>query len=116
MKININGVEYKIVEVSQKAYKEYRKKEDKYTACDETNTSQGVYYGASHHYVNTIFLDKSLPLDRKRKTLIHELTHCYISEHITHEEKSYTEEDVADINANSHDFIHNVIENYFDKK
>lgn len=113
MKIKMNGIEYEIKEVSQKEYKEYRKEEDKITCCDETDTSKGMYFGASHHYQGIIFLDENLPKDRKRKTLIHELTHCYIADYITHEEKTFDEEMVADISANSHDIIHKIVEDYF---
>lgn len=113
MKVNFNNIQYEIIEISQEEYKKYRKQEDKATACEETDTTHGVFFGASHHYCNKIFIDKALPIDRKRKTLIHELAHCYISEYITHEEKQYNEEDVADIVANSYDIIENIINDYF---
>ena len=113
--IKMNDIEYQIIEMSQKDYKEFRKKEDEDTGCEITDTTQGVWYGASHHYQNTIVIDKDLKKDRKRRVLIHELTHCYISEYITHQEQQYTEEDVADISANSHDIIHKIVEDYFNK-
>ena len=116
MIIKMNDVVFEIKEISQKEYKEYRKKEDIKTCCEETDTTKGMYFGATHTYSNIIFIDKDLPLDRKRKTLIHELTHCYISEYITHEEKQFSEEDVADISANSHDIVHEIVDNYFNKK
>ena len=113
MKIRINDIEYQIKEMSQKEYKDFRKQEDENTGCEITDTTQGVWYGASHHYQNTIVIDKNLKKDRKRRVLIHELTHCYISEYITHQDQQYTEEDVADISANSHDIIHKIITEYF---
>ena len=115
MKIMINNIEYQIKEMSQKDYKEFRKKEDEDAGSEITDTTKGIWYGASHHYQNIIFLDASLNKDRKRKVLIHELTHCYISEYITHQEQQYTEEDVADISANSHDIIHKIVEDYFNE-
>ena len=63
MKVKINGVEYKIIEMSQKDYKEFRKKEDEDTGCEITDTLKGTWYGASHHYQNIIFIDKDLPND-----------------------------------------------------
>ena len=57
-----------------------------------------------------------MPADRKKATLIHELTHCYIDNYITHCDKQYTEEDVADIVANSYDIIHEIVEQYFEVK
>ena len=118
MKIKMNNIEYEIKETNQFEYKKYRKEEEELTACEETNTRIGVYFGATHNYQNVIFIDKHMPEDRKRRTLIHELTHCYISEYITHEDKQYSEEDIADISANSHDIIHKIVEEYFkgDKK
>ena len=47
-------------------------------------------------------------------TLIHELTHCYIDNYITHCKKQYSEEDVADIVANSYDIIHEIVNKYFE--
>lgn len=111
--IKMNDIEYQIIEMSQKDYKDFRKKEEEDTGSEITDTTKGTWYGASHHYQNTIFIDKDLKKDRKRKVLIHELTHCYISEYVTHQEQQYTEEDVADISANSHDIIHKIVAEYF---
>lgn len=74
------------------------------------------YYGVTYVDVQKIYLDKDLPIDRKRQVLIHELTHCYISEYITHSEKQYDEEDVADINSNAFEIIQDVLDKYFDMK
>lgn len=115
MKIRINDIEYQIKEMSQKEYKDFRKKEEEDTGSEITDTTKGTWYGASHHYQNIIFIDKDLKKDRKRKVLIHELTHCYISEYITHQEQQYTEEDVADISASSHDLVHKIVEDYFNE-
>lgn len=113
MKFTMNGVEYTIWETNQKEYKQYKLDEDRDTQQKETDISIGIYFGASHYYQNVIFLDEALPLDRKKKTLYHELTHCYIGEYITHEDKTFDEEMVADISANSHDIIHKIVEDYF---
>ena len=113
MKIEMNGIKYTIKEVSQKEYKKLRVQEDELVQAKSPDMTTGVWYGASHHYINVIYLDKTLPRDRKRKTLMHELVHCFISEHITHEEKQYDEEMVCDIVANSHDIIENIVKRYF---
>ena len=70
------------------------------------------YYGITYCDIQKIYIDEDLPADRKKSTLIHELTHCYIDNYITHCEKQYTEEDVADIVANSYDIIHEIVEQY----
>ena len=54
--------------------------------------------------------------DENLKSIIHELAHCYIDNYITHCDKQYTEEDVADIVSNSYDIIHEIIEMYFKEK
>lgn len=81
-----------------------------YTGLKDKN---GVYQGSTHHTKGIIYIDKNLPHEIKRKTLIHELAHCYIREYITHEDKTYSEEMVSDILANSHDIIHKIVEDYF---
>lgn len=116
MKISMNGIEYEIREISEKEYKEYRKEEDEKLCCEITDTTKGAYFGATHNYPNIIFIEEDLPIDRKRRVLIHELTHCYIAEYITHEDKQYSEEDIADISANSHDIIHKIVEDYLESK
>lgn len=113
MGIEINNIEYRIIEISQEEYKWFRKEEYKKMDSEDNDTDKGIFFGASHHYSNIIFLDKNLPVDRKRKTLLHELAHCYINEYITHEEKTYNEEDVSDIVANSFDIIKNIVDQYF---
>lgn len=116
MKFKINSVEYEIIELTQKEYKSYRKEEYEMLLCKQEDLTEGIYYGATHSFSNKIFLSKEQPKDRKRKTLIHELTHAYINEYIVHQDKNYDEEMVADIVANSYDIIHDIVNNYFNKK
>ena len=44
---------------------------------------------------------------------MHELAHCYINEYITHVDYQLTQEEAADLVANSHDIIDEIINNYF---
>ena len=74
------------------------------------------YYGITYTDIQEIYLDKDLPGDRKRATLIHELTHCYITNYITHQNKTYDEEMVADIVSNSFDIIKEIVEKYFENR
>ena len=74
------------------------------------------YYGITYTDIQKIYLDEDLPEDRKKATLIHELAHCYIDSFITHCDKSYTEEDVADIVSNSYEIIHEIVDKYFKEK
>ena len=71
------------------------------------------YYGVTYVDIQKIYIDKDLPNDRKKQVLVHELTHCFIAEYITHSEKQYDEEDIADINSNAFYVIKEIMDNYF---
>ena len=107
----MNGCNWYIQEASQKQIKE--ELVTRYKKGMEDEPENGVYFGITYHDMNCILLDKDLPEDRKKKTLYHELTHCYIGSYITHCSKTYTEEDVCDILSNSHDIIHKIVKDYF---
>jgi Zn-dependent peptidase ImmA (M78 family) len=115
MKFKINNREWKIIEVSQQAIKN---KQNIRRANEEENLKSidTRYYGITYCDEQKIYIDEDLPKDRKKATLIHELTHCYIDNYITHCDKQYTEEDVADIVSNSHDIIRNIADKYFEVK
>jgi len=98
----MNGVEYEIKEVEEKDFWEYKVEEQ-----------DGYYYGQTHFMTQEVWIDKTLPKEKKRKTLIHELTHVYIREYLTSRDISPDEEVLCDISANSHDIIHKIVEEYF---
>lgn len=106
MKFKINNREWTITEVSQQAIKNMQNirkaNEDENLKSVDTR-----YYGITYCDTLKIYIDEDLPADRKKSTLIHELTHC---------EKQYSEEDVADIVANSYDIIHEIVDKYFEEK
>lgn len=105
MKFKMNNCEYEIKEVSQEELqKEIEDEED------------GYYYGQTRFQKQLILIDKDLSVERKRKTLIHELTHVYIREYLTTRDISPNEEVLCDIHANCHDIVHNVVEKYFQNK
>lgn len=112
MKFKINNRTWTIEEKSQSEIKriqnERRANED-----DNIKSVTPRYYGVTHCDIQEIYLDRDLPIDGKRATLIHELTHCYIDNYITHDAKDYSEEDVADIISNSYDIIHEIVDEYF---
>lgn len=115
MEFKINNRKWKIEEKSQSDIKNIQNIR---RANKEENLESITprYYGVTYCDIQEICIDKDLPLDRKRATLIHELTHCYICNYITHDEKNYSEEDVADIVANSYDIISEIINKYFPKE
>lgn len=112
MKFKINNREWTITETSQSDIKNMqnirRANEEENLKSIDTR-----YYGITYTDIQKIYIDEDLPEDRKKATLIHELAHCYIDCFITHCDKSYTEEDVADIVSNSYDIIHEIIDRYF---
>ena len=103
-KFKMNNVEYEIKEVNQEELNKW-----------ETDEKDGYYYGQTHFMTQEVWLDKTLSKERKRKTLIHELTHVYIREHLTTRDISPDEEVLCDINANSHDIIHKIVKEYFNE-
>lgn len=115
MKFKMNNREWTITEVSQQEIKNMqnirRANEDENLKSVDTR-----YYGITYCDVMQIYIDKDLPEERKKSTLIHELTHCYIDSYITHSEQEYSEEDVADIVSNSYDIIHEIVDKYFEEK
>ena len=115
MNFKINNREWEIEEKSQSDIKNIQNIR---RANEEENVKSVSprYYGVTYCDVQKIYIDKDLPEDRKKATLIHELTHCFIDNYITHSEKEYSEEDVADIVSNSHDMIRKVVDKYFEVK
>ncbi len=111
-KFKINNEDWIIKELSQQEIKEYQKERSKFGYRDDGEEC-GRYYGVTYIDEQIIILDKDLPIQRKMKTLIHELTHCYIATTITHLENKYDEEFVADIVANSFYIILDVVTRYF---
>ena len=101
MKFEMNGVEYTIKEVEQKEFWDY-----------QVDEQDGYYYGQSHFQTQEVWIDKDLPAEKKKKTLYHELTHVYIREYLTSRDIEPNEEILCDIVANSHDIIHEIVENY----
>lgn len=108
MKFIMNGIEYIIREVEQEEmWKESHK---------EMNLEEGWYFGKTLFYKDEIWLDKSLSKAKKRKTLMHELMHCYIKCFFAHNEMNFDEEALCDISANAHDIINDIVEKYFKEK
>jgi Zn-dependent peptidase ImmA (M78 family) len=101
MIFEMNGVPYTIIEVEQKEF-------------NQIEEGDGYYFGQSRFFSQEIYLEKSLSIEKKRKTLYHELMHCYIREYLTtRDTDNFSEEMLCDISANAHDIIHEIVEEYF---
>lgn len=114
MKFRINGTNWEIKEATQEQLKTIKNSRAGNGEKEDIKSLTERYYGITFTDLCIIYLDQDLPQERKRKTLLHELAHCYIVSYITHEEKNYDEEMVADIVANSHDIIKDIVDKYFE--
>ena len=112
MNFKINNREWIIKEASQSAIKTMQNMR-RANENENVKALDSRYYGITYCDTQEIYIDEDLKIDRKRATLIHELTHCYIDNYITHCGKKYSEEDVADIVSNSYDIIHEIVDKYF---
>ena len=106
----MNNSKWTIYEVEQKLFWEDDGK------LDEMNS--GVeFLGRCKFLPQEIWIFKDLSLEQKKKTLYHELLHCYKGCYITFEELNNIPEDFCcDISANSHDIIHSIVEEYIARK
>lgn len=107
MKFKINDKNWEIIETSQEEIIKIMKNRN------DNPSEIGKYYGVTYFDTQTIFLDENLCKERKRSTLMHELSHCYIGTFIFHSDHNYCEEDVCDIVSNSHDIINGIVNKYF---
>lgn len=106
MKFKMNNREWEIKEISQDMFYPTSNPEE-----------QGDCYGLCAYNEQTIYLWKDLHKEQKRQTLMHELMHCYIGSYISFEDvEAYNEDVLCNISANSHDIIHNIVEEYFNNK
>ena len=110
MKFKINNRTWTIKEISQEEIKkEFRRHLD-------GEPGEGKYFGITYVDEQVILLDKDLNQETKIHTLKHELAHCYMNVYCYHAQDKFTEEDMADIVANSNDFVNEVINRYFRKR
>lgn len=110
MKFEMNNRIWEIKELSQDEMRETFTKYD-----DPSKT--GRYFGLTYMDNSKIYIDKDLCLDQKKQTLKHELMHCYIGCYLFNDDnRNYTEEDLCNISANSHNIIHDIVEKYFKKE
>lgn len=101
MKFEMNGRTYIIKEVSQEELR------------TQNGEIDGEYFGLTIPNLQEIWLWEELLKEQKRKTLFHELFHCYTMNYLTFNDLEFKEDTWADISANSHDMIHKIVEDYF---
>ena len=80
------------------------------------NNENSYYCGSITHSSQIILINKETTIERQKETLYHELMHCYLYCYITNNIDNLDEETFCDISAKSHDIIHKIVEDYFNKK
>jgi hypothetical protein len=105
MKFKMNNHDWEILELSKEQIIAVYEK--------EMETETLYVYGLTKYDNHKIYINEELCFDMKRKTLMHELMHCYIEEYVSLELEDYKEETMCNISANSHDIIHKIVDDYF---
>ena len=103
MDFKMNGRIIRIIEVGQEVLQR------------EMGEIDGMYFGLAIPDKQLVYILDTLSDEQKRKTLYHELMHCYIFTFITFNPIECNEDTWCDISANSHDIIHDIVEKYFKK-
>lgn len=108
MKFKINNIEWKIKEISLKEINQ------KYmdTHNGEVDNKELYCFGLCRYPENIIFLNKEICLGQKRKTLMHELVHCYLWS-VGMQYNQFEEEDLCNVVSASNEFINEIVSKYF---
>lgn len=109
MNFKINNRDWRILEVPEEALIDNLQK----------NSEEKILFanGLTDFQYLEILINQNLPQDQKRQTLMHELMHCYIRSFIFLPQfDEASEEIICDISANSHDIIHEIVEDYFSRR
>lgn len=102
----MNNREWEIKEISQEMFEP-----------SNNEAEQGDCFGLCDYEQQIIYLWQDLHQQQKRATLMHELMHCYIGCYFSFEDiGNYPEDVLCNIAANSHDIIHQIVEDYFKEK
>ena len=105
MSFEINNHKWSIsIMPEEELLKEYKKRNSNAYAC----------YGLTFYKEHKIWLSEELCNDEKVRTLIHELTHCYIWEMGFYNADFNNEELICDFVASIHDFIEIVLCEHID--
>ena len=81
---------------------------------NEEYVEDGDYYlGSTVPTKNKVYIYKELDMEQKKKTLMHELMHCYLFSFVSFNPVNFSIDDFCDLSANSHDIIHKIVEDYF---
>lgn len=91
------------------------KSKDELKKIYEEDIEEKAYFvfGVTNKAQHIIYINKDMCEEQKRKTLKHELTHCYIWEYGLYNVTDVNEETICDLVASSNDFINDITNKYF---
>ena len=72
-------------------------------------------FGLTDYEQKKVYLNQEICPTKKQQTLHHELMHVYIEEYCL-PKNEYSEEELCNFSANSHDITHKIVEEYFRSK
>lgn len=102
MKFKINNSHWKIEELdTRELSRRFQGNEDEFL------------YGFCSYTENKIYINSMLVHDRKKHTLIHELTHCWTFENGWGFSDDVSREDLCNIVAGINSFINEIVGRYF---
>ena len=105
MEFIINGQHWEIKEMDTKTLNDSFKGEE-----DE------FLYGFCSYKENVIYLNETLTEDRKKHTLMHELTHCWTFENGWGFTAKISRENLCNIVASINTFINDITNEYFERR
>ena len=105
--VKINGLNYEIVEEGNGAH---------CNMLDDSNymDERGSMMGTCDNVHGKIYIHRDLEPERKKRTLIHELTHAIIDANGLN--RDFSEENVCDFVENHYHTINTIVENYFKER
>lgn len=71
-------------------------------------------FGLTDYAQHIIYLNEEMCYEQQKKTLLHELMHCYLWEYGICDFTQFNEEDLCNFSASSHYIIHNIMKRYFE--
>lgn len=94
--------------------------EIKYATAEEVkkefndNNPDSYYFGITTMSKQQILINNEVSIEKQKETLYHELMHCYINCYIL-DGLQFDEEGLCNISAKSHNMIHKIAEDFFQK-
>lgn len=112
MKFTINNSEWEIIELNKEEFLKTKKKLDEEMI--EKSEENSFVLGFCDNVHHKIYLNKYICKDELKRTLIHELGHCWLWSYGA-SYNGYSEDALCDTLSSSFEFISDILKKYFDK-